>query len=296
MKYIDATLFKFQLFVQLALIACFLLFNLNFTIQSIISGAFLCVVGIPHGANDYLFRKNQTATGLLKFLISYLAIIFGYGLLWYFSPIIALILFFVISFHHFGQSNFENESILHPSSILWGIFLIAIPVILHFNEAIVIFKSILNFDHNYSIDQNYTAQITVWQIASVSTIVLAYLVSIYRFHRNKFLSYGLQVLLITFWYIITPLLFGFIIVFCLWHSIQALEHQKTYFKLLTKKSSLRFYLSMLPFSSIAIAVFIFYLYFFDFNIGGAFILLSLITLPHVFISHELYNPALKTVK
>ena len=289
MRYIDSKLFQIQVIIQLAFIALVSFFDLSLVIQSIISGVFLCLVGIPHGSNDYLYRKDRTHWGLLKFLLSYLGIIAAYALLWYYLPILALILFFIISFHHFGQSNYENENIWHPSAILWGIFLIMLPVILHFEEAIIIFKSMLNFDQSYAVNQIYPIQISSWQIISISIFMVVYLFSIYHFEKSKIVNYSLQLILISIWYFLTPLLFGFIMVFCLWHSLQSLRHQKAYFKSITHRSSKFFYLSMLPFSVIALLAFALYLYFFDFNIGGAFILLSLITLPHVFITHEQYQ-------
>jgi Brp/Blh family beta-carotene 15,15'-monooxygenase len=290
MKYIDSKLFQIQVIIQLAFIILVLFFDLSLLTQSIISGTFLCIVGIPHGSNDYLYRKDRTNWGLIKFLLAYLGIIMVYALLWYYLPILALLLFFIISFHHFGQSNYENESIWHPSSILWGICLIMLPVILHFEEAMIIFKSMLTFAPSYVFNQHYPITINSWQIISISIFMLLYLYSIYKFEKSKILYYSLQLTLITIWYFLTPLLFGFIMVFCLWHSLQSLRHQQAYFKSITHQSTRYFYLSMLPFSSIALLFFILYLYFFDFNIGGAFILLSLITLPHVLIMHEQYRP------
>jgi Brp/Blh family beta-carotene 15,15'-monooxygenase len=289
MKYIDSKLFQVQVIIQLAFIILVFLFDLSLVTQSIISGTFLCIVGIPHGSNDYLYRKDRSSWGLIKFLLSYLGIITAYALLWYFLPILALVLFFIISFHHFGQSNYESESIWHPSSILWGICLIMLPVILHFQEAMIIFNSMLTYNQSYVVNQNYSITINSWQIISISIFMVVYLYSIYKFEKSKILNYSLQLTLIIIWYFLTPLLFGFIMVFCLWHSLQSLRHQQAYFKSITYQSSRFFFLSMLPFSMVALLFFALYLYFFDFNIGGAFILLSLITLPHVLITHEQYQ-------
>lgn len=289
MKYINSKLFLAQAVIQFVLIVWVLFFNSSLSTQAIISGVFLCIVGIPHGSNDYLYREDRSNWGIIKFLASYLGIIALYALLWYYIPIVALILFFVISFHHFGQSNHENESIWHLPSILWGVMLIVLPVIIHFEEAILIFKSMLAYNQTYAINQSYPVQFNVWKIGGISILSIAYLFSIYRFEKKELLKYILQFALITIWYLFTPLLFGFIMVFCLWHSFQSLRHQKNYFQTLVKSSSIFFYLAMLPFSSIALLFFAFYLYYFNFHIGGAFILLSLITLPHVLVTHQQYQ-------
>jgi Brp/Blh family beta-carotene 15,15'-monooxygenase len=289
MKYINSKLFLAQAVIQIALIIWVLFFTVDLATQAILSGIFLCIVGIPHGSNDYLYREDRTTWGLIKFLASYLGIIALYALLWYYIPLAALILFFVISFHHFGQSNHENQSIWHLPSILWGVILIVLPVIIHFEEAILIFKSMLAYNQTYAIDQIYPTQFTLWKMISISVLCIAYLVSIYLLEKKELLKYIIQFALITIWYFFTPLLFGFIMVFCLWHSFQSLRHQKSYFQSIVKSSSRYFYLAMLPFSSIALVAFAAYLYYFDFHIGGAFILLSLITLPHVLVTHRQYQ-------
>nr|MBC7611645.1 Brp/Blh family beta-carotene 15,15'-dioxygenase [Pseudopedobacter sp.] len=237
MRYIDSKLFLIQVIIQLVFIALVFIVDLSLITQSIISGVFLCIVGIPHGSNDYLYRKDRSTWGLVKFLLSYLGIIAAYALLWYYLPIVALVLFFIVSFHHFGQSNYENQSIWNPSAILWGIFLIMLPVILHFEEAIIIFKSMLTFDQSYAVNQTYPIQISLWQIISISIFLVVYLFSIYHFEKSKIVNYSLQLILISIWYFLTPLLFGFIMVFCLWHSLQSLRHQKAYYKSITHRSS-----------------------------------------------------------
>jgi Brp/Blh family beta-carotene 15,15'-monooxygenase len=289
MNYINSKLFLAQCILQFVLIFLVSLFSLSITTQAIVAGVFLCFVGIPHGSNDYLYRKDRTAFGLFKFLSYYLGIIFSYAILWYFLPSIALILFFLISFHHFGQSNYENKNIWDIPSILWGFCLIMLPVIIHFEEALSIFKSMLVFEPSYAANQIYIVQFNTWKIIVVSILSLTYLLSIFTLKTETRWKFVLQFLLVLIWYLITPLLFGFIIVFCLWHSLQSVRHQNNYFVDKYHRSENYFYLSMLPFSIIALLVFGYYLYAFDFNIGGAFIILSLITLPHVLIMHQQYE-------
>ena len=289
MHYINSKLFFAQCIVQFVLIFLVFLFDFTLTSQAILSGVFLCIVGIPHGSNDYLYRKDRTGFGLFKFLASYLGIIFFYALVWYYLPSIALILFFIISFHHFGQSNHENKNIWDLPSIFWGFCFIMLPVIIHFEEAILIFKSMLFIHPAYAADQFYPVHFNTWKIIVIATLSLAYLLSVFILKSENRLKYILQFVLISIWYLLTPLLFGFIMVFCLWHSLQSLRHQKNYFTSKYKRSSKYFYLSMLPFSIVALLFFGYYLYTFNFNIGGAFILLSLITLPHVLVTHQQYE-------
>jgi Brp/Blh family beta-carotene 15,15'-monooxygenase len=289
MSYTNSILFKVQIITQIAIILIFYAFDFGANLQAVICGILLCLIGIPHGANDHLYRKDKTAIGMLKFLGIYLGIISLYVILWYLMPILALILFFLVSFHHFGQSNFENNKVWYSPSIIWGIILIVFPVIIHFEEAILIFKSMVGLgDFNQLIfNYNFTWP-NIWQSISLILITVIYLFSLLRFQKKHFVSYFFQFLLLIIWYFITPLLFGFIVVFCLWHSMQSIDHQLTFYTSNFKKKKENFFIACIPFSLISLLGFIAYLYFFSFNVGTSFILLSLITLPHVLIMHKLY--------
>ncbi|KHJ36784.1 beta-carotene 15,15'-monooxygenase, Brp/Blh family [Pedobacter glucosidilyticus] len=290
MPYINSKLFTIQMILQFVLLLLFYLFYFGPITQVLLAGILLCSIGIPHGANDHLYRKEQNWLGMLKFLVLYLGIIAAYALLWYFIPLLALLVFFVVSFHHFGQSNFENENISYFPSILWGIVLLAFPVVLHLEEALFIFKAMIgkgNF--NEFIYDTSPLTLTNWQIATLLLLGFAYLISIYIYQKQHLLKYCLQLVLVTLWYLFTPLLFGFIVVFCLWHALQSTQHQVIFYTQRYQKRKRDFFIAMLPFSLISLAGFAFYLYFFDFNIGQSFILLSLITLPHVLVMHRLYG-------
>lgn len=290
MPYINSKLFKIQMILQLALLLLLFLIDFSGDLQAISAGILLCTTGIPHGANDHLYRKEQTWLGMVKFLVVYLGIILLYVVLWYFLPLAALILFFTVSFHHFGQSNFENQKIWYLPSILWGILLLALPVVLHFQEALLIFKSMIGKgDFNELIFSFEPVKLNTWQIAAIILISLIYLITIYLYQKQHFFKYLFQLVLISLWYFFTPLLFGFIFVFCLWHALQSTQHQVIFYTSFYQKQRIDFFLAMLPFSLISLLGFGLYLYFFSFNIGQSFILLSLITLPHVLVMHKLYG-------
>ena len=288
--YIRSKLFQIQLAVQLALIAFFCFVPVPPLAQSILCGVLLCIVGIPHGSNDYLYRDDPSAFGMLKFLAVYLGVIGLYILLWWFAPILAFVLFFLISFHHFGQSNFENESVRYLSSWLWGIWLIIVPVIFHWQEAFTIFNQMLSIHTNLTISSSDHSK-DVNQLGIISLIFLGsiYLVSLFLFERKNILYYTIQFVVVTLWYWFTPLLTGFIIVFCLWHSLQSVRHQTIFFQQNFGGDMFQFLKKMLPFSAIALVAFGLYVYMRGFQISEAFILLSLITLPHVLVMHRLYH-------
>jgi beta-carotene 15,15'-dioxygenase len=297
--YIRSNLFLSQIAVQLLLIAAFFFFSVKLEYQAIFCGMLLCTVGIPHGANDHLYRPDKSLIGMIKFLGVYLGTMLLYVGLWWMAPLFALILFFVISFHHFGQSNFENESIKHLPSWLWGIWILALPVLLHFNEATDIFKRMLSSEIETASLPTYRQIQTIdfnWQLILIAVLGTLYLISLVLYERKNLIRYLIQFIVVSLWYFFTPLLSGFIIVFCLWHALQSLQHQTIYFKQSTGGTGLQFAKAILPFSLTALISFGVYVYFREFKIAEAFILLSLITLPHVLVMHRLYHKTNHTIR
>ncbi len=290
--YCQSKLFQTQIALQLILIVIVYLFSFAADVQAIFCGILLCTVGIPHGSNDHLYRPDKSNFGMLKFLGVYLGTMFLYLGLWWIAPLLALILFFVISFHHFGQSNFENDSINYLPSWLWGIWVLVFPVLLHWNEASGIFQQMLSsnslFTPSSFVDQSAIADFN-WPLWAMISLAMLYLLSLIIYERRNIIHYSGQFILITIWYLVTPLLSGFIIFFCLWHALQSMRHQAMYFKQSAGGTLMEFLKTMLPFSLLALISFAVYVYFRGFQIAEAFILLSMITLPHVLVMHQLYH-------
>jgi Brp/Blh family beta-carotene 15,15'-monooxygenase len=289
MKYFGSSTFQFQLLFQLAGIVLFQLFDFSALTQALICGVALCLIGIPHGANDYLYRNDQSKAGLIKFLLRYVGIMALYLAAWWLMPVLALAIFFIISLHHFGQSNFENQQVWHIPSLLWGIWTLLLPVLLHYQEALLIFKSMVSLTGFEGDLKSERVGLEAWQGVAIVIYSMAYAGSLFYYERKAIVPYLIQFFLVTLWYIITPLLFGFIIVFCLWHSIQSLQHQAHYFKQAFSKPTRSFIYAMMPFSAIALLTLGAYVMFFDFNLSLSFVLLSLISLPHVIVMHQLYK-------
>jgi Brp/Blh family beta-carotene 15,15'-monooxygenase len=291
MRYVDSSLFKIQLIIQLILIACFFFMQSSLNTQALLCGILLCTIGIPHGSNDYIYRAELSKHGLLKFVIIYLTIMLIYLIVWWYFPILALIIFFLISIHHFGQSNFENTSLVYLPSILWGTWVLLFPVVIHYNTATTIFNQMIHpFKIGLQLDA-YVAyeNIDLFKILIIAGFALIYFITLNYFESKVRFKYLLQFALVTIWFVITPLLFGFILFFSFWHSLQSLKHQSQFYTSVSQKNRFDFILKMLPFSIIALGSFAIYVYFRGFIISEAFILLSIITLPHVIVMHRLYN-------
>ncbi len=229
---------------------------------------------------------------MVRFLGIYLGTMLFYLGLWYVAPVLAFIVFFVISFHHFGQSNFENDSIKYLPSWLWGIWILAFPVLVHIKEAVGIFELMLSSNDD-PISGSFLKQIPIidfnWRFVVIIVLGILYLSSLLMYERQSLFRYATQFVVITLWYLLTPLLFGSIIVFCLWHSLQSMRHQAMYFTQSTGGTLREFLKAMIPFSLVATISFCVLIYFRGFQIEEAFILLSLVSLPHLVVMHRLYH-------
>jgi beta-carotene 15,15'-dioxygenase len=288
--YMRSTLFKVQVVLQLLLVLLFAAVDVPANSQVLLCSILLSTVGIPHGANDYLYRKDQSAKGLALFVLKYLMIMVLYGLVWVFFSPFALLVFFVISFHHFGQSNFANRKMGYYPSLLWGVWVLVFPVLFHIEEAGAILNEMMQLPNDsiwHGAIMNAFKSTRYWIL---SVVGLLYVWSLYKFEYSTFKPYCIQFALVTAWYIYSPLLTGFIVVFCLWHAFQSLNDQAYFYITVRNNRPLKFYLFMVPFGVIALLVFGLLLTFFELSIGQLLMALSLITLPHVFVMNDLYHP------
>lgn len=286
--YTQTRLFRWQLLLQL-----FLILMVPFLLQyPMLQGAIgligLVFLGIPHGGNDFFYRKEKNTAGSVRFLGMYVGVMLLYLALWYVWPMLSLGLFLLISMHHFGQSNFNTHRIFSWDSMLWGSWLVIFPVLKHSQEVLGIFSTMLGRSHTHVSG--------IWHLNNTELLVvsaafgLIYFAVLYRTHRIRGLWYLLQGFLVTVWYWLTPLLLGFVVVFCFWHALQSMQYQLDYVRINYHQNRKKTLLGFVPFGLMALVGMAFLLRFdLASNLGFAFILLSLVTLPHVIVMDGLYR-------
>lgn len=287
-NYTSSPLFRWQLLLQL-----FFILMVPFLLQFAMLQGALCLVGlvflgIPHGGNDFFYRKEKNTTGSAKFLVMYLGVMLLYLALWYVWPMLSLALFLLISIHHFGQSNFNTNRIWSLDSILWGSWLVVFPVLKHSQEVFGIFSTMLGRPGaTFSDIENLNNSGLL--IVSI-VFVLLYVAVLYRTHRSSWFWYLIQWFLVTVWYWLTPLLLGFVVVFCFWHALQSMQYQLDYVRVNYNQNRKKTLMGFVPFGLMALVGMAFLLRFdLESNLGFAFVLLSLVTLPHVVVMDGLYR-------
>ena len=287
-NYTGSPLFRWQLVLQI-----FFILMVPFLLQfEMLQGA-LCLVGlvflgIPHGGNDFFYRKEKNTAGSIRFLSMYLGVMLLYLALWFVWPMLSLGLFLLISIHHFGQSNFNTNRIGSLDSVLWGSWLVGFPVLKHSNEVFGVFATMLGQSGSAVSGFGHLNESSLLVVSIV--FILMYGAVLYRSHRSNWLSYLLQWFLVTVWYWFTPLLLGFVVVFCFWHALQSMQYQLDYVSVNYKQNRKKTLMGFVPFGLMALVGMGFLLRFdLESNLGFAFVLLSLVTLPHVVVMDGLYR-------
>jgi Brp/Blh family beta-carotene 15,15'-monooxygenase len=287
-NYTGSMLFRWQLLLQL-----FFILMVPFLLQfEMLQGA-LCLgglvfLGIPHGGNDFFYRKEKNTAGSIRFLSMYLGVMLLYLALWFVWPMLSLGLFLLISIHHFGQSNFNTNRIWSLDSLLWGSWLVGFPVLKHSEEVFGVFATMLGQSESKVSGLGHLNDPALLVVSIV--FVLMYGAVLYRSHRSSWLSYLLQWFLVTVWYWFTPLLLGFVVVFCFWHALQSMQYQLDYVSVNYKQNRKKTLMGFVPFGLMALVGMGFLLRFdLESNLGFAFVLLSLVTLPHVVVMDGLYR-------
>ncbi len=260
------------------------------------------VVGIPHGAIDHimaaeLFGLNQTLKDHLLFYTSYLLIMLLVAALWYFVPIAGMALFLIISIYHFGQADMEDFMVRRSGNWIWhtgrGILIIGLIIFVEPEITYPIMAQAMQID---------LLQFESWMPNPVITsglIIIGYiLLSLFGYFQNRFHSvtdFAYDSLLLTGLLIITGPLVGFAIYFALWHSAGHIREMREFFESNKKSLSLyEFYKKATPFTLVSIfglALLIAINNAFELQeqfLSLMFILISVLTLPHMFIVDKMY--------
>ena len=244
-------------------------------------------IGIPHGSVDHIIAfinpKARKFDSKLMFYITYLSLIVFNIILWVLFPFLGLFLFLVISCYHFGETqvigyNKTNNKLLNfviGANILLSLFL---NNIVELQEILYIIPQFANLDLS-AFDNVF--------FLLVSVIIL--MLSIVNFDIKRKVPLYAEITILYMIFFHTDLLTSFALYFGFCHSLPMLMLEYQEFK---KDTFLKFYLKTLPFTILSI-IFGFLLY--EFNndlltdnnlILFVFIVISSLTLPHVFIMND----------
>ena len=244
-------------------------------------------VGIPHGSVDHIIAfinpKVRKFNNKFLFYFTYLSLITFNIILWIISPFIGLFVFLIISCYHFGETQVigynptENKllNFVVGANILLSLFL---NNIVELQEILYIIPEFSNFDLS-SFDSVF------FLLIAVAVLML----SILNFEIKRKVPLYAEITILYMVFFHTDLLTSFALYFGFCHSLPMLMLEFEEFK---NDNFIKFYLKTLPFTILSI-IFGFLIYQFnndlltsDNLILFVFIIISSLTLPHVFIMRD----------
>ena len=269
--------------------------SISIETQIITSTFFIMLVGIPHGSLDHLLLPSQDIKSKLRFYIFYLGLIIVNLLVWNYSHISGLILFFIISSYHFGESqlfkfNIKNKIISHFTYLSWGASVIFSFLFYNIDELQRLSNS---FEDTRNLILHINLDLFSYLFIVSNTItMLLYMFFIYQYNIkvNKVISEIFFLFVIHLSSFLFPLLICFTLFFIILHSLPSLVNQYNHFK----KDNIEFTLKdfiylMAPYSLVSILFLILISFCSYTNVINysvpliSIILISVITLPHSFI-------------
>jgi len=213
--------------------------------------------GMIHGSNDILIInqiKKHSERGLFKVLLTYLMVVSSAVLIFYFTPILALILFISFSSYHFGEQHWEellsklNKSLRIIFFFNYGLFILYLIFFFNLSSVIDIVYEITGIKL-YTIFCNEI-------ILGLSLMLIAILIYAYY---NKILNLGsifkelFSVVILAVIFNSSSLIWGFSIYFILWHSIPSLLDQVSFiYGDLKKENVLKYVKNAFPYWLISI--------------------------------------------
>jgi Brp/Blh family beta-carotene 15,15'-monooxygenase len=262
----------------------------------------ILLIGIPHGATDFLlYRRLQGAElqkkQIFRFFLYYLTAAFGYLICWLTFPIFALILFLFISAYHFGQSNWQYLQLSRLKSFIvysiWGACVLGGALLWHWEESSLIIEQLVVVALPWSNSEMAGIQ---WILLLLCILLIIGLRRIGSVNTPQMLREITNLLILSFVLFHTPLLLGFAIYFTLWHSLGSLLNQVAFFRRQTPSFTLlHYYLQAAPYTLLSL-VGLFLLVLSKPFLGSDvslislfFVLIACITLPHILLVEESYK-------
>ena len=259
----------------------------------IAAGVLIIVAGIPHGSLDHkIAQHRKKKLRLLLYIGGYVAAAALFLSVWLWIPGWAFLLFMLLTAWHFGETDLVSFGYQKASPLLVFVYGAALTcwLLLQEPDTLLYWTGIIT--------HNSTAALTAVEwITNVPVLIWFGIVAVMVLFNPDLTTFSWlhRFLFLLFLYLVsqTSLLTGFILYFSGWHSISAMLHvhhtvfKRSGFKTMAKEA--------LPFSAAAV-VFLFVIgwlsngtWLNNHALPALFVLLSILTLPHMTEMHQLYT-------
>jgi beta-carotene 15,15'-dioxygenase len=277
-------------------------------IQIIFFVSLILITGIPHGALDHLIqestdKKFNRVYNAKMFSVKYLTIMALYAFAWYWFSGLSLLIFLIISAWHFGETDLEkapkNALIWSFTRLIYGFYILAFILLTHLDEVRPIVDKMIEsqkliLEFWIFITLNVKQILYLLGLSLITIFIVAQ--SEFLIHFDKVRIFRLCIILFISAYL--PLLPAFALYFGGWHALCAFDNIHEYLRKDHPTLSFKLvYLKTLPFTILAIVFLCAFLWYcrvytqqFD-PFPILFIFISLITLPHLLIAHQMNHDA-----
>lgn len=185
------------------------------TIQAVLLGILVAVLGLPHGALDPLIARRaglwRTPLGFAGFNGIYILVVVAVVLLWLVAPVASLVVFLLVSMMHFGSDwNSERAPALR---FLAGFGLLSLPALSHPVEVSAAYV-VLAGEGGALVA---TAQAWLAPLALAGLLLAAVVALRHRTHES------VEIVLATLLGLVAEPLLFFLVYFCALHSFRHLK-------------------------------------------------------------------------
>lgn len=197
--------------------------------QTILGFFLILSFGVLHGANDLVLidhLKSNKKLDFVKIIGIYVSIVGISVLLFTNIPIVALLLFIIVSSYHFGEQHW-NEIIKTNKSLVTSLFqfnygLLILVILFYFNTKEVI--EIIYEITKYTISaEHIEGAVLIALSAFVILSIRLYLIS--TEFKNNLIEQLFYLVVLAVVFKASSLIWGFTIYFIFWHSIPSLNDQ-----------------------------------------------------------------------
>jgi lycopene beta-cyclase len=238
-------------------------------------GLLFLVIGIPHGALDGFDLRRRMSMG--QFIFKYLIMMFFIAILWLVVPIVGLAVFLLFSAWHFGQTDFEEWGLSRASgAFVWGVNVLALMLMPHLNDVAAVLRPI-----GFDIPELWLH--ASWEGIWFATIVAAFIQSIV--YRRPAMVLTIMAFCVSAQ---VGLWASFGVYFVMQHSLSGWRHLRT----ANQWTNVAMWKKSAPFTLggvlVLAAAFVFRPDDLRSWFGYAAVLLSMISLPHVYFMSLAY--------
>ena len=256
--------------------------------------AAICIIiaGVPHGSLDHFVAgTTRKDFRLIPFLITYIATAGAYLLVWWLLPGVACLFFLIITAWHFGETDLTCFGAKKPTAFLTMLYGIAITLwlLMHDDPTLLYWTNIVSRKSTVAgTAMQWLANIPVlvWFTVTAGILLLV--------PKSKEIGLTEQIVFLLFLYLLkyTSLITGFVLYFTGWHSMNALNHIRE--NVFEKRAiGTLLYKALLPtLGAVLMLILIVWLgqgaWLQHNGLPALFVLLSVLTLPHMTEMHRLY--------